>query len=405
MSNTVVIGTGGTLRLSGGVGSGGLSAVPIQNNGNILFDGSLDHTLPAPANVSGSGKVTMAGTGTLNVSSTNTYSGETLISAGTLRAGSATGLSPNSAFTVNSILDLNGFNNTIGSISGTGTVLNNGATTATLTVGNDNTSTTFGGVLKDGTSVLQLNKSGTGTLTLTGANTYTGGTTISAGALQLGNGGTTGSIVGNVTNNGFLAFNRSDSVTFSGVISGTGNVVKRGTGTLTLPGTNTYTGATIVNSGSLIVDGSIASAQTLVNAGGLLGGHGSIRGILVNSGIVSPGDSPGTLTVTGNYTQNAAGTLSIGVAGIAAGQHGLLAVNGHVTLAGTLQLIPLGGFNLHLGDQITFLTANNGVSGTFGTIHNNIVSTGTLVNGEVVYQPNAVVLEGVRVPSRKSTPP
>jgi fibronectin-binding autotransporter adhesin len=89
-----------------------------------------------------------------------------------------------------------------------------------------------------------LIKTGNGTLLLTGTNTYTGGTTISAGTLQIGSGGTTGSITGDVTDNGVLGFDRSDTVTFAGVISGTGSVTQIGTGTTILTGTNTYSGGT-----------------------------------------------------------------------------------------------------------------------------------------------------------------
>jgi outer membrane autotransporter protein len=195
------------------------------------------------------------------------------------------------------------------------------------------------------------------------------------------------------------------STTVSGVIqdggffggTGTGgSITKIGSGTLTLTGRNTYTGVTTVNSGSLIVDGSIESAQTVVNAGGLLGGNGFVGprsgGSLVNSGIVSPGDSPGTLTVNGNYTQNAGGTLRIEVASVT--QHDLLAVTGHASLAGTLQLIGLSGFKLHVGDQVKFLTAHD-VSGTFGTIQNPFLSD-TIVKAQVIYLPDAVVFEGTQ---------
>jgi fibronectin-binding autotransporter adhesin len=138
------------------------------------------------------------------------------VSAGILQAGSATAFSPSSAFTVNAQLDLNGFSNTIGSLAGNGIVTNNGNTLATLTIGNDNTSTTFSESLQNGVNTLGLTKVGTGTLTLTSANSYAGGTIINGGTLQLGDGGTTGSITGNVLNNGILAFNRSDFVTFHG---------------------------------------------------------------------------------------------------------------------------------------------------------------------------------------------
>ena len=87
---------------------------------------------------------------------------------------------------------------------------------------------TFPGLVSGTGSLAQI---GTGTTILTANNTYTGGTTISAGTLQLGNGGTSGGIVGNVIDNGALAFNRSDVATFPGLVSGTGSLAQIGTGT------------------------------------------------------------------------------------------------------------------------------------------------------------------------------
>ena len=87
--------------------------------------------------------------------------------------------------------------------------------------------------------------------TLTGDNTYTGGTTIAAGTLQLGNGGTTGSIAGNVVDNGALVFNRSDSLTFGGVDQRHRLAQAVGAGTTILTGDNTYTGGTTISAGTL----------------------------------------------------------------------------------------------------------------------------------------------------------
>ncbi|TIV91831.1 MAG: hypothetical protein E5V85_30105, partial [Mesorhizobium sp.] len=101
-----------------------------------------------------------------------------------------------------------------------------------------------------------LTKLGAGTLILTGDNDYGNGlpvsTTISASTLQLGNGGTTGSITGNVANNGTLIFDRSNDMALSGAISGSGAVVQQGTGSTTLAGTNTYSGGTTISAGTLI---------------------------------------------------------------------------------------------------------------------------------------------------------
>ena len=84
-------------------------------------------------------------------------------------------------------------------------------------------------------------------------------------------------------------------------------------------------------------------------------GGTEVNGNVVNSGIVSPGASIGTLTVNGNYTQNRSGSLSIEVAGRSPGQYDLLVVNGRASLAGRLQLIRVGGFKLRAGDRISFL--------------------------------------------------
>jgi autotransporter-associated beta strand protein len=118
------------------------------------------------------------------LSGRNFYAGSTLVSVGPLVAGSTTAFSANSAFTVSSVLDLNGFSNNIGSLTGLGTMTNNGATAATLLVGGNGTSTLFGGTLTDGLSSFGLTKDGIGTLTLAGANDYSGSTVLNGGTLQ-----------------------------------------------------------------------------------------------------------------------------------------------------------------------------------------------------------------------------
>ncbi|MCE9631254.1 MAG: autotransporter-associated beta strand repeat-containing protein [Planctomycetia bacterium] len=145
-------------------------------------------------------------------------------------------------------------------------------------------------------SLGSLTKTGPSTLTLTGANVYGAGVTISGGKLQIGNNGTTGSLVGNVANSAALEFKRSDALTYAGAITGTGGVIQSGAGALTFTGSSGYTGATTVSGGSLVVDGNILSSSGVaVASGATLGGSGSVAAI-TGAGLISPGNSPGILT-------------------------------------------------------------------------------------------------------------
>jgi autotransporter-associated beta strand protein len=153
------------------------------------------------------------------------------------------------------VLDLDGNNQTVGSLAGAGTVTNSAAATTSLfAAGGNNSSTVYSGVLTDGAGTLAVRKQGSGNWTLASNNAYSGATSVNSGTLQVGTGGNTGSIgSGAVTTNGVLAFNRSDSVTLSTTISGSGSVAQIGGGTLAVTADNGYTGGTVINNGMVQV--------------------------------------------------------------------------------------------------------------------------------------------------------
>ena len=196
---------------------------------------------------------TKAGVGTLILGGSNTYSGTTTLSAGTLRLDNA------DAFAGGGNLSFTG-----GTLQYTGSNTVDYASrfrssTSSIRIDTNGQTVTWNGSV-DATNGGGLTKSGSGTLVLAGANTYTGTTTVSGGTLQIGGGGTSGSIAGNValSSTAALIFNRSDSLTYSGAISGTGSLTKSGLGTLTLAGASTLANgsAITINGGALVLSGS-----------------------------------------------------------------------------------------------------------------------------------------------------
>jgi autotransporter-associated beta strand protein len=221
--------------------------------------------------------LTKTGTGTLVYAAADTYIGPTNITSGTLQIGAG---------------------GTSGSISASSVVSDSGA----LTFNRSDTGAgfTFSNAISGTGAVSQL---GPGLLVLTGSNSYTGGTSISGGTLQVASGGTAGSIVGNVSDNGTLQFSRSDVFTFPGNISGGGTLVQGGSGTLILTGSNSY-GNTNINSGILVfgISGAMpASTVISINPGAelLAAGPYSTLGAWLASGNISSSAS-GVLALTGS---------------------------------------------------------------------------------------------------------
>jgi uncharacterized protein with beta-barrel porin domain len=217
-------------------------------------------------------------------------------------------------------------------------------------------------------------------------------------AINSGPGGTfTLTIAGNagtgITVNPGANLTVTSNLTFAGASD---TFAVNGTGTATVTGAFTAANGLIkTGSGALYLDGPVTgNVQTLQ---GLLGGTGTIMGSLYNAAIVSPGDAPGTLHVSGNYIQAPGGALVIKFAGFGLGQHDLLQVGGSANLAGTLVLLNVGGAQgLKVGQLVPFLTAAQGLTGRFSTVIDALANSNTLVTPALVYGPGVVSLAGAQ---------
>jgi fibronectin-binding autotransporter adhesin len=241
-----------------GLLAGPLSLVPSTNQTLSISSSFTDSSISAALVTVGlqyTMDLVVNGTGTLTLGGTaNTYTGTTLVTSGTLADNNAGAYSSASGFIIGSggTLDVNHtetvsyLDNYLG---GGGSVVIVGGATLLM---NGGFSTTFPGVIS-GAGGLEMDTAGT--LTLTGANTYTGATVIGTNAaIQIGSGGTAGSIASSSISSpgtGDLSFDLSSAYTYAGALSGSLGVVQHGAGTTTLSGTNTYSGATTVNAGTL----------------------------------------------------------------------------------------------------------------------------------------------------------
>ena len=301
----------------------------IINNAAVVFDQAASGTYAGV--MSGTGSLTKNNSGTLIVTGANTYAGGTTVNAGTLQ-GNAASLQGNIANNAAVVFDQANAGTYSGVISGTGS----------------------------------LAKSNVGTLILTGANTYSGGTTVNGGTLQ----GNTASLQGNVVNNASVVFDQNADGTYAAAMSGTGVLTKLGAGNLTIGGVNTFSGSTAVNAGTLTVLGSMTSNLSLAS-GTTLTGNGTVGGINAAAGsIVAPGSAQSTLTANGAYTHSNDATLRVHAD--ASGAASRLNVNGAATLEGGTVDVQAEDGNYAAATRYTILNAGAGVGGMFGSVTSNL---------------------------------
>lgn len=300
---------------------------------NLTLGGAGDTTITGSVGTT-TGTLTKDGSGTVTLSGTNTYSGGTTINGGTVQISSDANLG-----NMAGELAFNG-----GTLRTSAALTTNRATTLNGggTVDTNGFNVTMSGVIGGAGT---LTKTGAGALTLTGNNGYSGATTISSGTLQVGDGGTSGTLgTGAITNNGSLVFNRSDALGVGSVITGAGAIRQIGSGLTTLTGNSgAFTGTTSVEAGALAVNGRLCGTVN-VQAGGKLQGTGTVCDTNnFADGTVAPGNSIGTLTVAGNYTGNG-GLLDMeGVLAGTGSPADRLLITGNATGTTTVKVTNVGG--------------------------------------------------------------
>ena len=329
------------------------------------------------------GALTKAGAGTLTLSAANTYTGATTVSAGVLKAGIANAFGTNSAVTLANTsgvtLDITGFATSIGSLTGGGTTGGNVTLGAvTLTTGGDNTSpAAYAGVIS-GTGA--LTKTGSGTQILSGANTYTGLTTVSVGVLNIQSNTATGTTAGGVSVTDGAALQIQNNITVGAeALTLNGNGISTTGALRNISGANVWQGTVTLGSAARInsdVGGSLtfntaANSITGTNKGLTLGGagNGTVGGTITTGTGTLTKDGAGTWTLGGTNTYTGLTTVNLGELDLnnASG----LSIAGNLTVSG-------GTVKLLQASQIATGATVTVSSGSFNT--NNLAQTVSAFN-------------------------
>ena len=385
-ASVVKVNTGGTLEASqrvvvGFVDLNGGSIVGSNNLVSALTlinSGSVSGLANGPDHAAGILKRTA---GVATVDGANTFTGTVNIEAGTVQLdGGSFDAASSLLLASGATMDLNNASQTFSAVDGAGGTVSLGSGNLTV-AGSDNSD--FGGVISGSGKLI---KSGLGTMTLTAAQSYSGGTEVTGGRLV----GNTTSLTGAISNSATVEFNQESNGTLGASLTGSGALVKSGSGAMTITNAQNFTGGTSVNGGTLVVDGSVTGSTVTVNNGGTLSGSGSVGGIVVNlGGTIRPGNSPGTQPVVGNVVWNAGGNYDWEIYNAAPGGAGT--TWDLISASGTLNLSALtvgSEFNINLwslqsvgpdqnGEAINFnpnqsytwtiLTAAGGITGYTGT--------------------------------------
>ncbi len=334
-------------------------------SGNEYFDlGTVLANTTANAATGWDGKsLTKTGAGTLTLSAANTYTGVTSVEGGRLRFGMGDSIASSVAVRVagSAVIDLNDTHQRFNNVAGAGDIrLGSGWLTAVNT-----TDTIFSGTIS-GTG--RLFKEGGATLTLSGTNTYLGGTTLNGGRVSVTNVNALGT--GPVTNNATLEFGPGATGTFAAAISGSGNITKLGAGLLLLTGASGgFTGATTIEDGILGVNGQLGGTMR-VGSGATLQGSGTVGTTTASGGgHISPGNSIGTLNVLGNLTFASGSVYDVEIA--PDGTSDRINVSGTATIesGASVQVTQAGTYTY--GTRYSILTAAGGINGNFSQLLQN----------------------------------